>query len=106
MLSMIRSTISYGYRNIENGLRKEISGKMREIFEGVAVPHGFEIQKMRVVVDHVHIFLRFLRGDSIAPVVGILKSVFESEAVEKYPGVKKELWEELGGYGYFVRTGG
>ena len=70
------------------------------------MPHRFEIQKMRVAVDHEPIFPRFLRRDSIAPVVGMLKSISESETIEKYPGIKKELWEEFGEYGYFVRTVG
>ena len=60
---------------------------------------------MRVAEDHVHIFLTFPPGYSIARVVGLLKSISASEIFDEFPEVKKELWGgEFWEDGYFVRT--
>ena len=87
--------------------REDIRGKIKEVFEDVAEHHGFEIQEMRVALDHVHIFLSFPPRYSIAQVVGMLKSISASEVFEKYPEIEKELWGgEFWEDGYFVRTVG
>ena len=69
--------------------------------------YGFEIQEVRVAFDHVHIFLGFPPGYSIAKVVGMLNTISSSDIFEKLPEVKKELgggefWKD----GYFVSTVG
>jgi putative transposase len=87
--------------------REDIRDKAKEIFLEVAENYGFEIQEMRVVPDHVHIFLSFPPRYSIARVVGMLKSISASEIFEKFPEVKKELWGgEFWEDGYFARTVG
>ena len=87
--------------------RKDIRDKAREIFSEVAENYGFEIQEMRVALDHVDIFLSFPPKYSIAKVVGMLKSISASEIFEKFPEVKKELWGgEFWEDGYFARTVG
>ena len=87
--------------------REDIRDKAREIFGEVAENYGFEIQEMRVVPDHVHIFLSFPPRYSIARVVGMLKSICASEIFETFPEVKKELWGgEFWEDGYFARTVG
>jgi putative transposase len=62
-----------------------------------------------VLADHVHIFLSFSPGLSIAKVAAMLKSISPSVIFDQYPEVKMELklwrsdfWEK----GYFVRTVG
>ena len=72
--------------------REDIRARVKEIFLEIAENHGFEIQEMRVVPDHVHLFLGFPPRYSIAHVVGVLKSICASEVFEEFPEVKKELW--------------
>jgi len=88
-------------------LRGDIQERVRNIFEEVALNHGFEIDTMEVGQDHVHVFLSFPPRYSISKVVGILKSVSASVIFSEYPEVKKhlcggEFWED----GYFARTVG
>jgi putative transposase len=87
--------------------REDIRDKAKEIFLEVSEHYGFEIQEMRVALDHVHIFLSFPPRYLIAKVVGMLKSISASEIFEKFPEVKKELWGgEFWEDGYFARTVG
>ena len=69
--------------------------------------HGFEIDTMEVVPDHVHVFLSFPPRYSISKVVGILKSVSASVIFYEHSKVKKHLWGgEFWEDGYFSRTAG
>ena len=62
---------------------------------------------MKIVPDHVHVFLSFPPRYSISKVVGILKSVSASAIFHEHPEVKKQLWGgEFWEDGYFVRTVG
>jgi putative transposase len=86
-------------------LRGEIQERVKSIFEGVALNHGFEIDTMEVAQDHVHVFLSFPPRYSISKVVGILKSA--SVIFHEHPEVKKDLWGgEFREDGYFARTVG
>jgi putative transposase len=85
----------------------DIQERVKGIFEEVALNHGFEIDTMEVVPDHVHIFLSFPPRYSISKVVGILKSVSASVIFREHPEVKKHLWGgEFWEDGYFARTVG
>jgi putative transposase len=88
-------------------LRGDIREKAKRIFEEISGNHGFEIDTMEVVEDHVHIFLSFPPRYSIARVVGMLKSISASVIFKEHPEVKKELWGgEFWEDGYFARTVG
>ena len=50
----------------------------------IAEQHGFAIQELSVVPDHVHIFLSFPPRYSIANVLGLLKSISASEIFEEF----------------------
>src|SRR4030067_3780492 len=87
--------------------REDVRDKAKEIFLEVSEHYGFEIQEMRGAPDHVHIFLSFPPGYSIAKVVGMLKSISASVIFQEHPEVKKELWGgEFWEDGYFARTVG
>ena len=80
---------------------------MAEIFREIAANHDIEIDTMEIAQDHVHLFISFPPRESIARVVGKLKSISASIIFREQPEVKRELW---GGHfwqvGYFVRTVG
>ena len=89
--------------------RKDIRGRIEEIFQEIASNHHMEIDRIDVSPDHVHVFLSFPPRFSIAKVVGMFKSISASIVFKQYPEVRKELrlwrsnfWER----GYFARTVG
>ena len=89
--------------------RKDIRGRIEEIFQEIASNHHMEIDRIEVSPDHVHVFLSFPPRFSIAKVVGMFKSISASIVFKQYPEVRKELrlwrsnfWER----GYFARTVG
>jgi len=80
---------------------------VRELFQQIVEHHGFEIEELEVVKDHVHIFVSFPPKYSIAKVVAILKAVSAREIREEFPQVNKQLWGgEFWEDGHFVRTVG
>jgi len=88
-------------------LRGDLQVRVKEIFEEIALSHGFVIEAKEVSADHVHVFLSFPPRYSIARVVGMLKSISASVIFEEHPEVKKQLWGgEFWEDGYFVRTVG
>ena len=88
-------------------LRGDIRERVEELFREIAENHDIEIDTMEIAEDHVHLFVTFPPRESIARVVGKLKSISASEIFREYPEIKRELW---GGnfwqVGYFVRTVG
>ena len=88
-------------------LRGDVRERVKELFGEIAKNHEFEIDKMEVADDHVHIFLSWPPRYSIARVVGMLKSISGSVIFKEHPEVKRELWGgEFWEDGYFVRTVG
>ena len=88
-------------------LRDDIRDRVVEIFREIAENHDIDIDTMEIAADHVHLFVSFPPRESIARVVGKLKSISASVIFDEYPEVKRDLW---GGHfwqvGYFVRTVG
>jgi putative transposase len=88
-------------------LRGDIQKRVEELFREIGDNHEIEIDTLEIAAEHVHLFISFPPGESIARVVGKLKSISASEIFREYPEVKRELW---GGRfwqtGYFVRTSG
>ncbi len=88
-------------------LRLDIQERVAEIFREVAANHDIETDTMEIAKDHVHLFVSFPPRESIARVVGKLKSISARIIFREYRGVKRELW---GGHfwqvGYFARTVG
>ena len=88
-------------------LREDLRERTKEIFEEIAIQHGFGIDTLEIAEDHVHIFLSFPPRYSISKVVGMLKSITASVIFKEHPEVKKELWGgEFWEDGYFARTVG
>jgi len=87
----IRNIVWSGSPGIESGLREAIYGRgVGQIFLENAQYHGFEIQEVKVVPDHVHVFLSFPPKYSTAQVIGMRKSISASVVFENFPEVKKQ----------------
>jgi putative transposase len=88
-------------------LKGHIRERVREVFEEIAENHDFEIERLEVAGDHVHVFLSFPPRYSISRVVEMLKSISASAVFKEHPEVKRELWGgEFWEDGYFVLTVG
>ena len=91
----------------KNVLGGEVSGLLKEVFKRISEEYGFEIDKMEVVEDHIHMFVEAPPKYSPVQLVQMLKSISAKEVFKKYPEFRKQLWSgELWNDGYFVRSVG
>ena len=88
-------------------LREEIAKRVQEVFGEIAEVYEFEIERMAVVEDHVHIFLSAPPKYAPGEIVRILKSRSAKVVFKEFTDVRKELWGgEFWSDGYFVRSVG
>ena len=88
-------------------LRGKVKNTVENAFTNIAAHNDFEIDKMEIAEDHVHLFLSFPPRYSISKVVGTLKSISASRVFKLHPEVEDQLWGgEFWEDGYFVRTVG
>ena len=88
-------------------LRGDLREYVCQLFHRIAEQFEYEIEKLEIAEDHIHMLVSFPPRDSIAKVVARFKSISASEIFHNFPGVKRELWKgEFWEYGYFARTVG
>jgi putative transposase len=84
-------------------LEGEVADATKEILGQIAEAYGMEIDTLKVVEDHVHIFLSAPPRYAPARVMQILKSISARELFERFPWLRRKLWGgEQWGDGYFV----
>jgi putative transposase len=87
--------------------REEIKERAEQLMRKICREYGFEIIKMEISVEHVHILLSFAPKHSIGEVVRIIKSISARELFRAFPSLKHRLWSgQLWEDGYFARTVG
>ena len=87
--------------------REEIKERVEQLMRKICAEYGFEIIKMEISVEHVHILLSFPPKHSIGDVVRIIKSISARELFRAFPSLKHRLWSgQLWEDGYFARTVG
>ena len=87
--------------------REEIKERAEQLMRKICTEYGFEIIKMEISVEHVHILLSFPPKHSIGEVVRIIKSISARELFRTFPSLKHRLWSgQLWEDGYFARTVG
>jgi len=87
--------------------REEIKERAEQLMRKICAEYGFEIIKMEISVEHVHILLSFPPKRSIGEVVRIIKSISARELFRAFPSLKHRLWSgQLWEDGYFARTVG
>ena len=85
----------------------EVRERVKELFYEISERFDFEIDRLEVAEDHIHVLISFPPRYSIAQVVGIIKGKSGSRIFEEYPKLKKKLWGgHLWEQGYFARTVG
>lgn len=85
----------------------EVSRYLKEIFERIAEEYEFQIIRVGIVEDHVHILVGAPPSNSPSEIVRILKSISAKELFKKFPKMKKLMWSgKIWSEGYFVRSVG
>ena len=85
----------------------DVKERAEQLFRKIAEEYDFDIIKMEISVEHVHILLSFPPKRSIGEVVRIIKSISARELFREFPSLKRRLWSgQLWEDGYFARTVG
>ncbi|PIU02930.1 MAG: IS200/IS605 family transposase [Candidatus Diapherotrites archaeon CG09_land_8_20_14_0_10_32_12] len=91
--------------------RKKILNKFKEdlelIFKAVCEGSDWKILELKIMEDHIHLFVSSHPQSSPMEMVKKLKGISARLIFKKYPELKKELWgKHLWGGGYYVGTTG
>ena len=81
---------------------------MRELIYQIAEDKGFIVDEFETgTMDHVHLFVTAPPKLSPSLLVQYLKGITGRKIMERYPDLKKQLWNgELWNHSYFVETVG
>ena len=81
--------------------------RAKQLIAEISEEYRFEIIKLEIAEEHLHIMLSFPPSRSIGEVVRIIKSNSARVLFREFPGLKKKLWSgEMWEDGYFARTVG
>ena len=80
-----------------------IDERCKELLLEKSAENGWEIEKMEVMPDHVHIFLKATPSDSIAHIVSQLKGYTSFNLREEFPLLKSKL-PSMWTRSYYVET--
>lgn len=72
-------------------LEPPIDNRLKEILTNTADKHKWCIEKMEVMPDHIHIFIKINPTDTISYVVNQLKGVSSKTLREEFPSLKKRI---------------
>jgi putative transposase len=92
---------------------ENIKAFCKQVFGEIAERYGFEIRALRIMADHVHIFVLISPRFSVSQVVQYFKGYSARRIFEEYPWLKeykpgeKRFWGgHLWSRGYFFRSVG
>ena len=78
-----------------------------KVIKEVGERYEFEIRRVAVDEDHVHLFVGAPPRYSPSHIAGLIKGITAREMFKEFPGIKKYLWGgELWEDGYAVRSVG
>lgn len=89
-------------------LSEEVEAYMRELIYQIAEDKGFTVDEFETgTMDHVHLFVTAPPKLSPSLLVQYLKGITGRKIMERYPDLKKQLWNgELWNHSYYVETVG
>lgn len=89
-------------------ISEEVEAYMRELIYQIAKDKGFTVDEFETgTMDHVHLFVTAPPKLSPSLLVQYLKGITGRKIMERYPDLKKQLWNgELWNHSYFVETVG
>ena len=80
-------------------LINEISGQLSVIFHKISNEKGFEIIRLSILVDHVHMLIKKNTSDSNEYIMKMTKGISSREILKLYPSNRFEF-RKLWGRGY------
>jgi putative transposase len=85
----------------------EIRDACEQIFHEIAKQYGFFIYELKVMPDHLHLFVGFKPCFSVSDVLQRFKGISARRLFEMFPQLRKRLWKgHLWSRGKFVRSVG
>jgi len=72
----------------------EISERLREIFEYIAISYNITLQEWNHDSDHVHILFRAHPNSFISKFINAYKSASSRLIKKEFPGLRDSLWKE------------
>ena len=82
--------------------RKEF---LSEVLRGIGERYGFEVARIGIADDHLHLFIEAAPRFAPAELVKIIKSISARELFRAFPELRRQLWGgELWEDGYAVRA--
>ena len=88
-------------------LDDELCATLEHLLHEICERYDFSIEEMRVMPDHVHVFLSALPRYAPSKIVEILKTITATELFRCFPSLREQLWGgHLWSRGYYVGTSG
>lgn len=73
---------------------KDISARLREIFEYIAINYNIIVIEWNDDKDHIHILFKGQPNTELSKFINAYKSASSRLIKKEYPKIKKELWKE------------
>lgn len=88
-------------------LRGEIPRRLRQLWFVACAMNRWYIHELKILTDHVHMYIQINADDSIAHVVQILKGGSSRVIRKEFPELEEFLWgDSFWADGYFAETSG
>ena len=85
----------------------EVKSACEQIFDDIAEMYGFVIYELKVLPDHLHLFVGFKPNVSVSDVVKLFKGISARRLFQRFPCLKRRLWGgHLWSRGKFYRSVG
>ena len=85
----------------------KIKDFMEEQIHTISATKGYNVLELKVMPDHIHLFISATPSESPTAIVKILKGVSGLRLFKKYPELKKTLWNgHVWSPSYYVGTAG
>lgn len=91
--------------------KKILVGNLKEFLDqeiqNIAEFCGYLVLEMRVMPDHIHLFVQCNPFDSPTKIVKTFKGITANHAFKKFPDLRRKIWKDkLWGLSYYVGTTG
>ena len=74
---------------------KDISNRLREIFEYIAPKYNIGVVEWNDDKDHIHILFKGQPNSELSKFINAYKSASSRLIKKEYPSIKKQLWKEM-----------
>ena len=74
---------------------KDISNRLREIFEYIAPKYNINVVEWNDDKDHIHVLFKGQPNSELSKFINAYKSASSRLIKKEYPSIKKQLWKEM-----------